>query len=200
MPAAPASRRAFLAASASAAAIALAPAVLVAAPSCRPDERPELLLAAQITALLDRPNPVFFGEDRRRCDCADCETIRRADFECERCGYRGSVTVDPCECADGNRWTIEFCDSALARLDAGETLSSDYPPRETLQRWRDEARSKPNYCGAQTDDRTRTNCGHGITWCPTCGASPTGNTEGADPACFHRTLRDLRALLARVQA
>ena len=200
----PTTRRGFI----NAGSAALALGVLAGVPGMAMAEQASTItgasVAAQIAAILDRPNRQYF--DETRCDCKGCEAIRRRSIDCDVCGFHGEPIVNACECREARADRLDHHPPLIASIEAGEPealkdwgVTSLAPLRKELA----EAQSQPDrmcVAYADRDDRERQayHCGHGSTTCPTCGSIDDDGDANMDGETIAATIREVRAILAQV--
>lgn len=120
-------------------------------------------LLSRFTAILERPNTEWYGENPTVCSCDECEVVRVAGIACRVCGFRGKPVVQACECRAIRSSNIRFNNTEIAKIRAGKQEDRDLAYYEgalanTLS-WPD--------CDCRHGSSIR--CPHGLTGCPCCG-------------------------------
>jgi hypothetical protein len=175
-----------------------APARVLTLPSTRTRSRDDLV--DTLTAILTRPAKGFF-ELPKHCQCRECKAIRSAPYRCAACGFDGVPLVEPCECQETRLGAIAWIPKTIAEIEAGDESSgygiSSLPHlraelAEMLSRPDGKCRASAK---AASRKRRGLQCGHGMTWCPTCASMDGSATPNVEVDTLVELLRDLRSAM-----
>ena len=161
--------------------------------------RSRVVLKDDVRRILDR---AYERRERARVDsgaggipydnCIGCRRIRSEKRQCNVCGYLGPFEVSGCECRETNESNIRFF---RERLDGREDDGTGYYSAERMAGELALAEAVTiRQCRCAPPNGHGSPCGHGWTYCPSCGDFE-GNDEREELAWA--LIREIRSLLDR---